>query len=344
MNQTQYDSSNVRRPGCRMYLYPALVVAVTFIAVEFVCFIYYLYLQREWSALISESDHYYVKSPDRMLGYALKPNTRIEKDGKLLTIGNNGLRTSTASKLTPEHIIAILGDSIVFGVGLSEQHTISSQLQAIYNSHGDAVGVKNFGVPGYSSQELLRFLDHKSKLIKPHRVVYVLNANDFSRRHSIYEGADNGLFRMYNPPASKALWIIRKMVYRLRKGGTLRGTPSHGNGQIVSWYQWLYAGNREAVFADILAMRRVCENRGMEFAVLPLPPGSVLAAGDFALQAEFAQIYSFLNGSDIPVINIEGRVSSDLFDDTDHLTASGNKKLANIIWDYYRNNQRSDTL
>ena len=323
--------------ACKRYIFLSVtVITVTLIVAEAFCYIYYLELERQWSVIKSSINHYYAKSPIIELGYILKPNVSIVRDGKSLKINDNGLRVSVKPTSRARSIVALLGDSIVFGVGFSDENTLPSLLQNTINSHGDAVGVENFGVPGYASLELLKLLQLKSNLVRPTKIVYVLNANDFTRRDSVYEGADNGLFRFYNPPASKALWIFRKSVYRLKKSRTLGTTISHNGAQIISWYKWLFQGNKDAVFEDIQAMKRFCDTQNIGIAVLPVPPGSALGEKRFALYKEYDQLYKFLKDSNIPVIDVLDQLSAELFDDTDHLTVAGNKLLAKSIWKYLR--------
>lgn len=321
------------RADYRKYIYLSIVaVTVTLILAEVVCYVFYLLLEREWSAVTTQKTHYYEKSPIYELGYALKPNTNITRDGKNLRIDNKGLRVTVESNLEAQNIVALLGDSVVFGIGFSEEDTIPSLLQDIFNSRAEAVNVENLGVPGYSSRESLKFLELKTPEVNPNHIVYVLNANDFSRKDSVYEGGDNGLFRMYNPPVSKALWVVRKVIYRLKKGRTLRGNASHNSAQIIDWYKWLFAGNKDAVFKEIRAMKRLCFARDIKFSVLPLPPGSALGNNRFALSHEYKQLHDFLEKSNIPDIDIVDQLSAGLFDDTDHLNISGNRVIADAIW------------
>ncbi len=197
---------------------------------------YVAILRRNMRAVLSNPAYYYQQSTNMILGYELRPNTKLCHDNKSLTINRFGARSLCDDIASLANSICILGDSIVFGTGLSQEHTISDCLERDLRLRGYHVPIVNLGVPGYNHEELLERLRESLHLYRPCGVVYVLNLNDFCRRNTIYEGADNGLYRMYIRPKVASLWLIRKVVYRLRKGGAVVST---------SWYRWIYEGNWE---------------------------------------------------------------------------------------------------
>ena len=58
----------------------------------------------------------------------------------------------------------------------------------------------NCGVPGYSFGEMPAWLRKTYRTYKITDAIYLLNLNDFSRRDTRYEGADNGMYRMFRRP------------------------------------------------------------------------------------------------------------------------------------------------
>lgn len=266
--------------------------------------------------------HYYEASDDSALAYRLKPGCRIEKNGRVVRINRHGLRDDSDDLAAPK-CVALLGDSVPFGIALSQDETPAAALQRLA---GGETRVLNGGVPGYGIEELRRELERILSLCRPDRVWYVLNLNDFSVRGTVTEGGDNGLYRMYAPPALKTPFFVRKAVYRFMKGGRLSS---------VRWYRWLYEGNRKRLLPVVREMAESARARGSEFGVVLFPPAAAYQDGRFVLQDVFDEIEDVLQENNIPVLAPVAEFGADvrgLQDDTDHLTAAGSEVLARAIW------------
>jgi hypothetical protein len=195
-------------------------------------------MRRSWK-------HFYRASDNPILVYEPLPGTEVEVDGRRLRINRWGIRDDHDAIPRENRRIAILGDSVVFGMAHSQERTISQLLERELERSGDRVRVLNFGLSGYSLRELVEFLRIKDAVYDVDAVIYLLNPNDFARRDSVYEGADDGLYRMYRTPWLKSPWFLRKAIYRFHKAGhlTLRFPP---RGQAsVGWYAWLFGGNEQ---------------------------------------------------------------------------------------------------
>jgi len=271
--------------------------------------------------LRGDTYHYYQASPDPVLVYELKPGYRIQRDNRRIAIDSRGLRDDGDHANAPQKV-ALLGDSVPFGTSLSQEETAPSALQQLV---GDSVKVLNFGTPGYGLHEIRRYFEVKCPEYRPAEVFYFLNLNDFSRRNTIYEGGDNGLYRIYKPPFFKMLFFIRKAIYRFEKEGKMSS---------VRWYRWLYEGNKKDV-ALIKEMAATAAANDCRFTVLLFPPAVGYRDGSFALQPVFDEIEHYLDESGIswlaPVSDF-GENTYDLQDNTDHLTAAGCRKMADVIW------------
>lgn len=266
--------------------------------------------------------HYYEASDDPVLAYRLKPDCRIEKDDRVVRINRHGLRDDRDDLAAPSSV-ALLGDSVPFGIALSQDETPAAALQRLA---GNETRVLNFSVPGYGLVELRDQAEQMFALCRPDRVYYVLNLNDFSVRNTVYEGADNGLYRMYVRPALKTPFFLRKAIYRLMKGGRMSS---------VRWYRWLYDGNRSDLLPVVGEMADLARARGSEFVVVLFPPRVAYENGRFALQDVFGEIGDFLRANRIPVLAPVAEFGQDvraLQDDTDHLTAAGSEVLAQVVW------------
>ena len=265
--------------------------------------------------------HYFEASGDPVLVYGLKPDCRIEKAGRVLRINRQGLRDDRENlDVSPD--VALLGDSVTFGIGLSQHETAAAALQRL---SGAEESVVNFSVPGYGLLELRRELERMLGLCRPDRICYVLNLNDFSVRNTVFEGGDNGLYRMYAPPALKAPFFVRKAIYRFMKGGGMSS---------VRWYRWLYEGNRASLLPVIREMAELARSRGCEFDVVLFPPAAAYTDEGFVLQDVVGEIAGYLREHGIPVIAPVAEFGADirgLQDGTDHLTAAGSECLARVI-------------
>jgi len=304
----------------------AFGVVLALVLLEIACQAFFAFgVKPKLKALQSDPFHYYQPSADAVLVYELKPGYRILKDGRRIAIDSRGLRDDGEHANAP-HKVALLGDSVPFGTALSQEDTPSAALQALT---GDSVKVLNFGTPGYGLEEIRRYFEVKCPAYKPDDVFYLLNINDFSRRNTIYEGGDNGLYRIYHPPFLKMPFFIRKAIYRFEKGGEMSS---------VRWYQWLYEGNKADV-GMIKDMAATAAANGCRFTVVLFPPAVAYQNGGFALQSVFDKIERHLDENGIswlaPVADFSQNISS-LQDNTDHFTPAGSRKMAEVIYENLR--------
>ncbi len=297
-------------------------VAVALVLLELACQAFYaFYVGKKLNAQQQDPLHYYQPSKDPVLVYELKPGYSAEIDGRRIHINRNGIRDDEDQTHAPRRI-AILGDSVPFGTALSQEETLPAALQRLA---GDSLKVLNFGTPGYGLEEISRFLEIHWQQYRPQKVVYLLNLNDFSRRNTIYEGADNGLYRIYKKPFLKMPFFIRKAIYRMVKGGQMSS---------VAWYRWLYEGNKKEGLAEIEKMKKFAEENGFDFEVLLFPPAVAYANG-FQLGDVAQDLLSALNRMEVPFlqpIEVFAENTQTLQDNTDHMTPQGCEKLAGWMW------------
>lgn len=155
-------------------------------------------------------------------------------------------------------------------------------------------------------------------------MVYLLNPNDFTRRDSLYEGADNGLYRMFVRPTWQTPWFLRKAVYRLVKGG---GVP-------VRWYRWLFAANESRAQAYIREMAKTCAEQGAGFSVALMPSGMAYGAEDYGLAEMYGRLLTFLASEGIPAFAPIEEFAAEprrYFDETDHLYDAGNELMSSVL-------------
>ena len=284
----------------------------------------------DWDRDMARSNFFLARSEDPVLAYELAPGYELDKDGKRLRINRFGLRADSDDLFENRRKLALLGDSVTTGVGHSQERTIDHLLEQGLRATGDDRVVLNFGVPGYGTHELAEFLRRKNAIYHVDDVVYLLNPNDFARRDSVYEGADNGLYRMFVRPAWQTPWFLRKSVYRLVKGGA-----------VVSprWYRWLFAGNEARAQADLRDMAATCAEAGAGFSVVLMPSGVSYGPEGYALADMYARLSAFLASAGIPALTLVDAFREEpgrYFDESDHLFDAGNERMAELIAAFVR--------
>lgn len=278
---------------------------------------YFFIVKKQFDLVKNEPNFYLQKSNNEILGYELKPNFILDKDGKKLQINAVSLREKDNLK-AQKKIIGLLGDSVVFGMGQDQDSTISSRLNKQLNSK-DSTYYVNLGVPGYNTFQIFEQFKLKYENYKFSEFVYLLNPNDFTTINTVYEGADNGNFRYFNVPFLKTPWFFRKLIYRIHKKGEITFN--------TDFYKWCFEGTKEGVFNEIEKMNDFATNKNIKFSVLVLPAGSAFTKNGYDLTAMYSEIESNFKQREITYLNPVNSFSShyqNYFDNTDHFTFEGN--------------------
>jgi len=137
------------------------------------------------------------------IGYRNRPNLEGTYYTQPVTINSLGLRhPEIALAPDPSHYrILLMGDSVVFGVAVPPEGTISAQLQAILREKvgaidGREIEVINMGVISYNTeQELIQYKSLGTKL-KPDLVVLMFSNNDIEPKMWIFQKRSNRLVAM----------------------------------------------------------------------------------------------------------------------------------------------------
>ena len=177
---------------------------------------------------------------------------------------------------------------------------------------------------------IVEYLKLKDAIYDVDDVIYLLNPNDFSRYNSIYEGADNGMYRSYRRPTVMSLWFVRKAVYRAVKRG-----PSS-----VRWYKWFFAGNEEIGYGHLRELAAYAEANGARFSVVLMPAGIAYGDDGYALADMYGRIGAFLRAEGILHVDPTGEFGANkerYFDHTDHFYPAGNERMAQIMGNLIRN-------
>ncbi|MFA6223177.1 MAG: SGNH/GDSL hydrolase family protein [Desulfomonilaceae bacterium] len=114
--------------------------------------------------------------------YEMKPNLQIVREGVEIKTNSDGFRdTNFSGEPKPgEFLIAVLGDSFVFGQGVPQSETMSVILQNLLNQSGKTqrFRVWNLGVSGYNTEQEAYLLKSFVLPRKPNWVVVGYNIND----------------------------------------------------------------------------------------------------------------------------------------------------------------------
>ena len=138
---------------------------------------------------------------DETKGWFHAPSTKAESflggpDRGMVGINSVGLRGEEPRSDSVETTrVLVFGDSYVFGVGVDEEHLLTTHLERLFEPHfSDGVEVVNMGMAGYSTdQELILWRELGSSLA-PDIVILVVCDNDY------LANSENFAWRQYYKP------------------------------------------------------------------------------------------------------------------------------------------------
>ena len=163
--------------------------------------------------------------PGRIGGvqYQLKPNLTLRYHTN--AAGWRGPLLLDGPAPPRERRIAIVGDSIAFGLGIyADRQTYAGQLETLLNeasAHGDispgiSYRVYNFGVPGYTAWDIHAVSDHLVRRYHVDWIVYVFCFNDFVTPYMVDQ---RGLLvnpeQEYDDGESIKQWLKRSLFVRV---------------------------------------------------------------------------------------------------------------------------------
>ena len=297
-----------------------------FLLFEVACQIYArTVLFPRFDALRANPRHYYRTSASPVLSYELMPGSIVHHGDRTLKVNDEGIRETSDEIDRDAHRVAVLGDSVVFGVAHDQDDTLSARVERLLDPQGGEVQSYNFGMGGMNMVEVAEFFQLKNEAYDVQDVVYLLNLNDYARRNSVYEGADNGLYRMFQRPTLMSPWFVRKAIYRLNKQG-----PAS-----TQWYQWMFDGNQEWGERALLDMRDYAAERGIRFSVVLLPSvHGYEEDGSYTLAHIHDDITDFLTAEGIVHLDPREDFAEDparFLDPTDHFHPEGVRMMSKYL-------------
>jgi hypothetical protein len=275
---------------------------------------------------------YYQVSDDPVLGYEMKRNYTVNSEHGRLHLNAYGLRDDDDAIPTAPRRVALLGDSVIFGVDLSQNQIVSAHLQQQLDPTGKRIKVVNFGVPGYAAPEVARFFEVRSAVYHPTEAFYLVNPNDFATRDSRFEGADGGLYRYWHPPLLATPMMVRKAIYRFNKAGSLQ-YRSRAEMTSIHWYEWMYRGNRDAVLPSFERMQKFADAQGIKLTFVLYPAAIAYKPEGYALAWATKDLKAYFDAHGMRYIDPTDALADKgkYFDQTDHFIEPGSMKMAEII-------------
>ena len=229
--------------------------------------------------------HYDPFQSDSDLIWSLKPAwSGFELNGAPVSVNALGLRGPEviAAPAALDKRILFLGDSVVFGHGLGEGFTISSQLEKQLNLRQAAghTQVLNAGVPGYSTFQSEMYYRLRGRDLQPDLVLLGFCFNDVTERYTSVATYGGRRIFMKNVDTSAGMsWpqrLWRKLAVRQALVTMRRGAARRGENYRVErlWTDATAEHIQQAwqlVFDEIDQLVKVVDDSGAEFLVVIFP-------------------------------------------------------------------------
>lgn len=152
----------------------------------------------------------YRHHPDPRVGYVLKADAELEIIRAAVHSDRLGLRQRPGAEAEPGALrIALVGDSVAFGAGLTDEKTIAHQMEtqlavALPDSHRQVV-VRTVAVPGWNFRNSTAFVRDHFDSLRPDIVLYLPIGNDLADTDSVFE---TGHRRYDHDIRSRHPWVL----------------------------------------------------------------------------------------------------------------------------------------
>jgi len=249
---------------------------------------------KRWRADYQESGNWYgsmtVPSDDKTMMWEYRPNSRFEK----LHTNGFGFRDEdfqTAVKPDGIYRLAFVGDSVTLGLRVEYEEIFVRRFDAWLHEEPLATDAQalNFGIDGYNTLQIRALLSARVLEFQPDKVVYVMCLNDFD-----FDDASGDKIKYFRKPDGFLRPRIERLLIRNLLGR--------------NYYQFHFGKHRDEVFAAILAMQELLDQRGVDFQVVLLPvfPKRRPSFDDYPYVAIHDEIMTFFDRNEISAIDLLG--------------------------------------
>lgn len=325
------------------YINPKLINRTIFISVLLFCIVSTeLSLAIKYGAVYGRVDPYgLTEMPsnillDEYLGYSLKPNSYLIDT--INSLGFRGAEWNIASE--SDFNILTLGNSITFGWGLSQDSsTYSAKLKKLFERENpdNKIQVRNAGVPGYTSAQVLRLLESKMLNMKPDLIVLCVGWNDIDYGYRKNWHSEIFIEESSVIPENKRFSPAILRFISLKLGGGKNGELNHG---ALKYYR-----------SNLKKIIKACQTNDIKIIMLNLPTvlSEVVMNEEEQLKARrFANVEEFKlfqrvidevckkDGVDYisNVFEVQESNKNEYFLDACHPTDKGNQVIASKIYSY----------
>lgn len=253
-------------------------------------------------------------------GWALRKGARSAVDGSRVSVNARGYRgrALTLPRTDYRTRVVVLGDSIAFGLGVSDEETFS----ALLDGRDNRIEVANLAVQGYGPDQELLVLSHEGLRYDPDVVVLAFcAANDFADAMlavSLYDGrSPKPRFRLIEDrlvlddssletsiPRAVYVWLsdYSQLFNRAVAPGKRVSLPAN-------WHERYTEAMRDEEYALRLTvalireMNALCHRRGITFLVAAFPDRSSYHVNE----PMFGRFFVALANEGIAVLDVSAR-------------------------------------
>lgn len=197
------------------------------------------------------------------LGYQLPPGMDARYWDTAVRTNSLGMRDREVGPKAPgERRIMLLGDSVIFSLGVDYEDSIPWRLEQRLNAGGDgSYRVLNMGVPSYNTEQELLQLENTGLALAPDAVLLMFVPNDVEKMMWVYEKRRDPLANLAQRSyAASVLFVLaRELRTALARSG---GGGGRGGAATIP------ADRRAAVDAALTQMTRLLGERGIPFVVV----------------------------------------------------------------------------
>ncbi len=302
--------------------------------------------------LPSQSTEKPLALPDARLGYVL--NTAYNDAYR---INSSGFRGDEVNPDPAVRRVVCLGDSVTFGLELNNENgTFPVQLQRLFHDGGwTNVQVVNAGIPGYASENALRFAELELDSLKPALLIVCIGWNDLIT--SYYpDWKPHSLITGVQPPADKTPLAL------IRAARALKQKLAHQEINRQRYHVTMRTENmtmfRKTPHPDALAqfernlaaLARLCGERRIPLLLMNMP--TILSMKDMTdaekqkasvftpeAAAEFESVIERVCRAEnanclLDVMNLDEGGKDRFFWDHCHVTEEGSREMARRVFEY----------
>ena len=167
-------------------------------------------------------------SENSVVRYELRP---ASPDGNA-RISSDGLRDREFTIPKPRDVfrVVVIGDSVTYGLHLTQQQAFPKRLEFLLNQYAPAGSpayeVLNFGVNGYNTTQSVEALRVRGMSFQPDLVIYAYVLND-PQGYSLEAEALTVLHARAAKPLSLARYFPRSRLFRMLSAQVRRISPDH---------------------------------------------------------------------------------------------------------------------